>query len=179
MFFFLATQNTSDDIQPALCPCSLRSYHHLFPILAFEELSSLRGPWDQEAPRTEEVSIAAAKSHDRLSTQHEGKERSEQSSGGTTGLSCFGCMRGLDRSCPRGSSAAQQQQASASSYPISHSGGVGGRAHASPMVLRCPTCDQVFCYECDVYIHESLHNCPGCETLLGASSGSRVKGDDV
>ena len=36
------------------------------------------------------------------------------------------------------------------------------------MVLKCPMCDQVFCYECDVYIHESLHNCPGCETILGS-----------
>ncbi|XP_002977382.2 general transcription factor IIH subunit 2 [Selaginella moellendorffii] len=31
--------------------------------------------------------------------------------------------------------------------------------------LRCPRCKRDFCFDCDVYIHESLHNCPGCETL--------------
>jgi len=28
--------------------------------------------------------------------------------------------------------------------------------------LQCPTCRRVFCLDCDMYIHESLHNCPGC-----------------
>lgn len=31
-------------------------------------------------------------------------------------------------------------------------------------VLRviCPSCINPFCVDCDVFIHESLHNCPGC-----------------
>lgn len=33
------------------------------------------------------------------------------------------------------------------------------------VVVRCPECKQLFCYDCDLYIHETLHNCPGCETL--------------
>ena len=28
--------------------------------------------------------------------------------------------------------------------------------------LQCPTCCQVFCFECDIFIHDSLHTCPGC-----------------
>ncbi len=31
------------------------------------------------------------------------------------------------------------------------------------VVVRCPDCHLIFCYDCDSYIHESLHNCPGCE----------------
>ena len=31
------------------------------------------------------------------------------------------------------------------------------------VVLQCPSCRHLFCFDCDVYIHESLHNCPGCE----------------
>ncbi|XP_077239516.1 general transcription factor II H2 [Tasmannia lanceolata] len=31
--------------------------------------------------------------------------------------------------------------------------------------VACPKCKQHFCYDCDIYIHESLHNCPGCESL--------------
>ncbi|KAM1309754.1 hypothetical protein PS2_006429 [Malus domestica] len=30
--------------------------------------------------------------------------------------------------------------------------------------VACPKCKQHFCLECDMYIHESLHNCPGCES---------------
>ena len=30
------------------------------------------------------------------------------------------------------------------------------------MRLRCGECEQLFCFECDVFIHDSLHNCPGC-----------------
>ncbi len=30
------------------------------------------------------------------------------------------------------------------------------------VVVRCPKCRQTFCVDCDVFIHESLHNCPGC-----------------
>jgi transcription initiation factor TFIIH subunit 2 len=29
---------------------------------------------------------------------------------------------------------------------------------------RCPNCNNYFCIDCDVYCHETLHNCPGCES---------------
>ncbi|CAL1402911.1 unnamed protein product [Linum trigynum] len=28
----------------------------------------------------------------------------------------------------------------------------------------CTKCKQYFCLDCDIYIHESLHNCPSCES---------------
>lgn len=31
------------------------------------------------------------------------------------------------------------------------------------VVLKCSGCKHLFCFDCDLYIHESLHNCPGCE----------------
>mmetsp|Transcript_3700 Transcript_3700/g.16249 ORF Transcript_3700/g.16249 Transcript_3700/m.16249 type:complete len:402 (+) Transcript_3700:95-1300(+) len=27
----------------------------------------------------------------------------------------------------------------------------------------CPKCKKIYCFQCDVFIHEKLHNCPGCE----------------
>ncbi|KAF5181638.1 General transcription factor iih subunit [Thalictrum thalictroides] len=30
--------------------------------------------------------------------------------------------------------------------------------------VACPKCNQHFCLDCDIYIHENLHNCPGCES---------------
>ena len=32
----------------------------------------------------------------------------------------------------------------------------------------CPACKQVFCIDCDVFVHETLHNCPGCESRTTA-----------
>ncbi|KAK9072597.1 hypothetical protein SSX86_009032 [Deinandra increscens subsp. villosa] len=36
--------------------------------------------------------------------------------------------------------------------------------------VTCPKCKQFFCLDCDIYIHESLHNCPGCESLRDSKS---------
>ncbi|KAJ8768819.1 hypothetical protein K2173_023723 [Erythroxylum novogranatense] len=33
------------------------------------------------------------------------------------------------------------------------------------LCVACPKCKHTFCLDCDIYIHESLHNCPGCESL--------------
>lgn len=41
-------------------------------------------------------------------------------------------------------------------------------AHA--MVVQCPQCTRQFCFDCDVYIHTVLHNCPGC-LIAGGSAG--------
>jgi len=30
---------------------------------------------------------------------------------------------------------------------------------------KCPRCSQYYCYDCDLFLHETLHNCPGCEML--------------
>ncbi|XP_054286484.1 general transcription factor IIH subunit 2-like [Macrosteles quadrilineatus] len=31
-------------------------------------------------------------------------------------------------------------------------------------VYQCETCSRVFCLECDMFIHDTLHTCPGCAT---------------
>ncbi|KAL8138853.1 hypothetical protein V2J09_004854, partial [Rumex salicifolius] len=35
--------------------------------------------------------------------------------------------------------------------------------------VTCPKCKKYFCLDCDIYIHESLHNCPGCDSCLRRS----------
>lgn len=32
-------------------------------------------------------------------------------------------------------------------------------------VYECETCKQLFCNDCDIYIHETLHSCVGCTTI--------------
>jgi transcription factor Ssl1 len=62
---------------------------------------------------------------------------------GGSGLYCYGCARPL--------------------APQLESGGDGGTNDGPGMVLRCQLCRRLFCFECDAFVHESLHNCPGCE----------------
>ncbi|XP_076265789.1 general transcription factor IIH subunit 2 Ssl1 isoform X2 [Rhynchophorus ferrugineus] len=33
-------------------------------------------------------------------------------------------------------------------------------------VYRCPKCKKIFCIDCDIFIHDILHSCPGCATDL-------------
>ena len=33
---------------------------------------------------------------------------------------------------------------------------------ACRVLMRCPQCRNFFCVECDLFVHDSLHNCPGC-----------------
>ena len=39
---------------------------------------------------------------------------------------------------------------------------------------ECESCERFFCIDCDVFAHEVVHNCPGCqsrEELLTSRSG--------
>ena len=29
-------------------------------------------------------------------------------------------------------------------------------------LYRCPQCTRPFCFECDAFVHEMVHTCPGC-----------------
>jgi len=31
--------------------------------------------------------------------------------------------------------------------------------------FQCQKCSKVFCLDCDLFIHDHLHNCPGCLQL--------------
>lgn len=36
---------------------------------------------------------------------------------------------------------------------------------ADKTIYRCPNCQQFFCMDCDIFIHETLHTCVGCATV--------------
>lgn len=52
------------------------------------------------------------------------------------------------------------------------------------VVVSCPDCRRLFCFDCDAYIHETLHNCPGClcsaedEAAAALEGGSNHTGAD-
>ncbi|GAB4834537.1 General transcription factor IIH subunit 2 [Ancistrocladus abbreviatus] len=83
-------------------PHLARSYHHLFPVTPFDEVSPMR----------------LSKPAQRLPQK------------------CFGCQQSLLNP-----------------------------GNMSAYWVTCPKCRKYFCLDCDIYIHESLHNCPGCTSL--------------
>ena len=76
------------------------------------------------------------------------------------GERCFGCRKPMSTA----GSVAGAKAGGGRGRTNGARGGKGGAgsAVAAPMRLRCPRCRNVFCVDCDVYIHEVLHNCPGC-----------------
>lgn len=113
---------------PATCPtCDLtlilsthlaRSYHHLFPLRNWVEVS-----W--------------ARARQRGSTQ------------------CYGCLTAFP-AVPGVDAAVSDEQANARRKRAE------GASESSR--YECETCQNHFCIDCDVFCHEVVHNCPGCQS---------------
>lgn len=43
-----------------------------------------------------------------------------------------------------------------------------GLQSSSGLMLICPRCAKVFCIDCDTFVHEALHSCPGCDGIADA-----------
>ena len=68
---------------------------------------------------------------------------------------CFGCLRIIG--CRPVNNASQQQSNGSSNRETANQ-------QTTEAILRfqCPECRNVFCPDCDAFLHETLHNCPGC-----------------
>ncbi|GBF89199.1 general transcription factor IIH subunit 2 [Raphidocelis subcapitata] len=140
-------------------PHLARSYHHLFPVEPFEEVG------EEEVQELAEAAAAASEAADAA-------EASASAAGGAAGGG--GAPNGGPAADGGGGGAAAAgwgapwREAAAALYcygclrPLAPDPDGGDGDDAATMVLRCGACRQLFCFECDVYIHESLHNCPSC-----------------
>lgn len=41
----------------------------------------------------------------------------------------------------------------------------GGEKSSDKAIFQCGPCEQYFCIDCDIFIHETLHACVGCTTI--------------
>jgi len=155
-----------------LAPHLARSFHHLFPVPAFKELleeielshsdlSSIRNSTELKLPpvvssslndfvippkmafNTSSVELKSVKIDSSLLVSSKDCDRC-----------CFSCLKIIGvqnqedvRNMKKGKKTKRQIQ-----------------YDSEPELLRfqCPDCKNVFCAECDSYLHETLHNCPGC-----------------
>ncbi|EEQ91957.1 hypothetical protein RJZ56_006195 [Blastomyces dermatitidis] len=121
---------------PTSCPCCgltlilsthlARSYHHLFPLMNWVEVS-----WRRAARKRSASCFACAVGFPRVPKQFSGGE--QEGAGEEQGEGEGETVKG-----PSGIS-------------------VSGR-------YECPVCECHFCIDCDVFAHEVVHNCPGCQS---------------
>ena len=151
--------HSTPSFQSCACPfdTTSRSYHHLFPISAFEELSG--------NALLKHVSTSGRKHPLGITAASAGTDAAR--------LACFGCIRDLSRAVKAAEESVRGMEATGTSAAADNgaAAAVRGGTLAVPMVLRCGRCTCVFCYECDNYVHESLHNCPGCEVFGDLKAG--------
>lgn len=120
-----------------------RSYHHLFPVPSFKEYtlrlvqSSQNGEEmmtsDAEKMKYYALPCSQEQDEDRSDESNLTEEEAKQRGGEILSMERRRC-RGCFLSLLR------------------------DRA----FLLQCPSCQQFFCVDCDLFIHDSLHNCPGC-----------------
>lgn len=113
---------------PATCPtCDLtlilsthlaRSYHHLFPLRNWVEVS-----WNR--------------ARQKASTQ------------------CYGCLS-IFSHVPAAEEEGEQDR--------THARAKRAEGASESSRYECETCQNHFCIDCDVFCHEVVHNCPGCQS---------------
>lgn len=127
---------------PAECPsCSLtlilsthlaRSYHHLFPLVNWEDVS-----WAQ------------------ANTEN-----------------CFACLSPFQKKSLGENT--NPQESSTTSNTRRKREKEGGQASESGR-YQCPACTQHFCIECDLFAHEVLFECPGCQAGAGRGGNKQKR----
>lgn len=128
---------------PSTCPtCDLtlilsthlaRSYHHLFPLKNWVEVS-----WSR--------------------AREKGSKQ------------CYGCLVSFPEIPKRASGGGEGEEP-----------GRRKRAEGASESSRyeCEACMRHFCIDCDVFCHEVVHNCPGCQSRVIGSEEDGNDGDDM
>lgn len=55
--------------------------------------------------------------------------------------------------------------------------GVKGMSMSSR--YECTVCGNLFCIDCDLFAHEIVHNCPGCQSTAVLPGGAVETGEEV
>lgn len=162
---------------PADCPiCGLklissphiaRSYHHLFPIPAFTELAGASTSLSPETPSNQCHSCRRPLIGGGLVAVSPALSALKKKNPETTiRISLAGLT---EKAAPSANTLSPAKQSSITSQQHPETIGRRQSMMATKLLVppesqsyQCPSCLNVFCFECDLFIHESLHNCPGC-----------------
>ncbi|KAG7339535.1 transcription factor ssl1 [Nitzschia inconspicua] len=144
-----------------LSPHLARTFHHLFPVAPFSEYippptASIDDGTNKDSnnPQTTSSAVAAVSAPPALAALSSSTAKSAAKQQQKKRLdsklrlaapnddrnSCFACLRMVG-------------------IPNNEDGGDAGEEE---LRFCCPECRNIFCVNCDSYLHETLHNCPGC-----------------
>lgn len=137
-----------------LSPHLARSFHHLFPVSPFVEVSLQESESLESAQKLDTVQAdkSVSTSSSTLLRQHQQQpiqlDSSLLISSSDSGICCYACLRAFNPG----------DSVTKSSFGTS----AGGKEGEETLRFQCPECKNFFCVDCDAFMHESLHNCPGC-----------------
>lgn len=155
---------------PTTCPvCKLtlilsthlaRSYHHLFPLQNWIEVSwqrssrsKQRACYGCQAIFPTKRSVAPA-----LHTNNNNHSNNNNNHNSNTN-------KKSSKDQPSRATANHQQQQQQQQQVVSVSVIADGVSESGR--YECGTCHRFFCIDCDVFAHEIVHNCPGCQSREG------------
>ncbi|GAX11145.1 transcription initiation factor TFIIH subunit 2 [Fistulifera solaris] len=122
-----------------------RSFHHLFPVATFIE-SPLPSTTNDDVPMTGIPSASVAVSSSSVALKMDYLSQLDGKlliSAKDDERCCFACLRPFHATAAEIISPTLQQDGEA-------------------LRMQCPDCQNYFCIDCDAFLHETLHNCPGC-----------------
>ncbi|KAL7561656.1 hypothetical protein ACA910_018546 [Epithemia clementina (nom. ined.)] len=155
----LPTECAVCGLKLVLAPHLARSFHHLFPVPPFAEVVALQDHGsgdDNDNPdkRSKSALISSASSAVTSSSQVLMSKILTSDliiDSKLDDTCCFACTRPLVNITDVASTNNNNNNAPSLSPP-----------KVEWLRFACPECDNVFCFDCDAFLHERLHNCPGC-----------------
>jgi transcription initiation factor TFIIH subunit 2 len=81
---------------------------------------------------------------------------------------CFACLKPFPAAPKTSQSSSSTQQ---TGYPRADTSAASKPQHTLPpgttstSRYECPVCRRHFCIDCDLFAHEVVHNCPGCQSV--------------
>ena len=148
---------------PTKCPvCGLtlilsthlaRSYHHLFPLRNWKEVS-----WGRAASSRQKHCFGCQIPFpERPNTdQRPGTREQQKTENGSV-------QAQMSLSTTRGQTKPPKHPVKKAG-PTANQGGASKDGVSESGRYECETCATFFCIECDVFCHEVVHNCPGCQS---------------
>jgi transcription initiation factor TFIIH subunit 2 len=164
--------NRTSEIPTQCCVCKVqlnssshiaRSHHHLFPVPNFDELSVTLSK-DKKSLRAykmllsePEKELGIRKSYPVSSTAHDISVKEENVQNDAK------IEAGVEAGGGVGVEVEKDQNDDVDFVGVlSSCKGCLETFTKISLVMQCPLCENIFCIECDLFIHNSLHNCPGC-----------------
>jgi transcription initiation factor TFIIH subunit 2 len=119
-----------------LSPHLARSFHHLFPVAPFSEISAKQEDHSGTTDVRDVVSSRPSKPRKIVTLDSELLLSSKDCD-----LSCCACLRLIGISVESADKKGDGEES---------------------LRFQCPDCLSIFCVDCDTFLHDTLHNCPGC-----------------